>query len=100
MKKWLMATFIVLLLVTPLFAAVNTILGNYEIGQVLPIPDSPIYLGRNTNGALILWFSVSVIPGNYVLVPKIGTMWVFTWHGVVYSLVPDNNSNIRLERRK
>lgn len=71
-------------------------LGDYSIGETLPLLGA-IYVGRNETGSLILWFDM--IPGNYVIVPKIGTMWVLSWWGVTFNFIPYSDSRIRMERR-
>jgi len=73
-------------------------LGDYEVNESLSPYLNAVYVGRNTAGALILWSDE--VPGNYMLVPKIGTQWVLTYKGYTYNFVPINDSRIRLERRR
>ena len=74
-------------------------LGDFEAGQFLRPYLNAVCVGRSTAGALVLWFFGDEVPGNYMLVPKIGTVWVLTYRNQTFNFVPLNDSRFRLERR-
>jgi hypothetical protein len=74
-------------------------LGDFESGQSLSPYLNAACVGRNTDGALVLWFFGNEVPGNYMLVPKIGSMWVLTYKGQTFNFIPLKDSRFRLERR-
>jgi hypothetical protein len=99
--KWLILPLLLAVLIGVAAAAITVEdLGDYEINQSLMPYLNAVCIGRNQTGALVLWFFGDEVPGNYLLIPKIGTYWVLTYKGETYNFIGiSNDSRFRLERK-
>jgi hypothetical protein len=50
--------------------------------------------GFNTTGSAVFWSNQ--IPGNWILIKKIGTKWPWKYEGEIYHVVPMTDSTIQI----